>query len=379
MDKQASSSTNPAIPDLLQEAVDQLHGELFGLFQVTLTSSNKNGKVITFQGRLLVEPEEGYHQLEQRLERYGYTPLLRRERRQDILIAVQGLVGKQKTGNPLLNLVLLFFTILTTLAAGAGLEGYDALAVLRTGSLEDLLVIAREGASFAAPLLAILGVHELGHYAAARLHGLTASLPYFIPMPVGGLGTLGAFIALRSPLRNRKVLFDVGLSGPIAGLMVALPLLLVGLGQSNPVPEYQVGVTVQAAGSSLLVQAMIDLIRPLPEGYTLAMDPVFFAAWIGLFITSINLLPAGQLDGGHIAYALLGRRANLVAMIVFFLLIIAGFVLSSNWLFIGFFVLVIGLSHPPPLNDLTKLDPKRQILGWGTLVLFIITVVPAPF
>jgi membrane-associated protease RseP (regulator of RpoE activity) len=379
MDMQASSSPMVAIPDPIQQAVNRLHGELFGLFQVVSTKTNKNGQVITFQGKLLVEPESGYHELERRLERYGYTPLLRHERGRDILVAVQGLGGKEKTGNPWVNLLLLLVTILTTLSAGAGMEGYDVIAALRSGSMENLYVVLRAGAPFSVSLLSILGVHELGHYVASRLHGVAASLPYFIPMPFGDLGTLGAFIALRSPLRNRKVLFDVGLSGPIAGLFVALPLLLIGIWLSTPVPEFQVGYTLRAAGSSLLVQAMIDLLHPLPEGYTLLMHPVFFAAWIGLFVTSINLLPAGQLDGGHVAYALLGRRANLVAMLVFFLLIIAGVILSDNWLVIGFFVLVIGLSHPPPLNDLTKLDPVRRLLGWGTLVLFILTVVPAPF
>ena len=235
------------------------------------------------------------------------------------------------------------------------------------------------GLPFALALLSILGVHELGHYVAARAHGVVATLPYFIPMPFGGLGTLGAFISLKSPLKNRKVLFDIGLAGPVAGFLVAMPLLLAGLWLSQPVPSFMPGLTLRNAGSSLLVDWMVSVFYPLPAGRTLAMHPIFFAAWFGLLITGINLLPIGQLDGGHIAYALFGRRAHSLALVTFVLLLIAGTFLSYNWYVWAFFVLLGGLRHPAPLNNVTPLDPKRKLVGWLSILLFFLIIIPTPF
>lgn len=305
--------------------------------------------------------------------------MLRRERGQHVVIAIEGLTGGRRTGNPLINVVLLLLTIVTTLAAGAGLSDNNIVAALSSGSVWQIGLTMLSGAPFAITLLAILGIHELGHYVAARVHGVAATLPYFIPMPIGGLGTLGAFISLRSPLKNRRVLFDIGLAGPIAGFLVAVPLLLVGLWMSPSVPAFTPGLTLRNAGSSLLVDAMVDLFRPIAAGYTLDMHPIFFAAWLGLLITGINLLPVGQLDGGHVAYALFGRRAHTLALFIFVLLLLAGAFLAFNWYIWAFFVLVGGLRHPPPLNDVSPLDPVRRAIGWATVLLFVFVIVLAPF
>lgn len=366
--------------DPLQQTIDRLRLELQGLFQVNDVRAGGRDDTITFTGRYLHDGHSAYEEIQARFQQHGYTPLLRRRRNYDQLLALKGVLDRGKTGNPLVNLLLLVVTILTTLAAGASMTGSDGLFMaLMQGDTASALAAARSGAPFAATLLGILGVHELGHYVAARWHGVSATLPYFIPMPVGGLGTLGAFIALRSPMKNRTVLFDVGLAGPIAGFLVALPLLVVGLLLSEPVPFYTPGLTLRTLGSSLLVDAVTAVTVTLPAGRTLALHPIYFAAWLGVLITGINLLPIGQLDGGHVAYALLGRSAHQVARGTLVLLLVAGFTLSSTWLLWALFVLFAGLHHPPPLNDITGLNRPRQIAGALTVLLFFVILTPVPF
>jgi membrane-associated protease RseP (regulator of RpoE activity) len=226
----------------------------------------------------------------------------------------------------------------------------------------------------------ILGVHELGHYVAAQFHGVRATLPYFIPFPFGGIGTLGAFIAIRSPMKNRRVLFDIGLSGPLAGLMVAVPMMVLGLLLSTDyVPNYVRGLTLDYLGSSIMVNFIVDALTDIPPGQTLVPHPIFFAAWLGFFLTGINLLPVGQLDGGHAAYALFGRYAHMLAIVIFAALLVAGFFLSSNWFIWAFFILFGGLRHPPPMNDISGVGPWRWLVGLLTMVLFVLIVMPVPF
>jgi membrane-associated protease RseP (regulator of RpoE activity) len=260
------------------------------------------------------------------------------------------------------------------------MTGQDLWAAILSQNPLLLTEAAIAGAPFSLTLIGILGVHELGHYVAARLHGVQATLPYFIPLPVGGLGTLGAFIAIKSPMKDRKVLFDIGLAGPIAGFLVALPLMILGLLLSTElVPSYLRGQTLNSLGSSILGDIIIDLFTDIPAGRTLAIHPVFFAAWLGFYLTGINLLPVGQLDGGHVIYALFGRFAHYIAIIVFFSLIVAGFLLSPNWFIWAFFILIGGLRHPPPLNDLADIGFTRKLIGLMTVILFILIIIPIPF
>lgn len=355
--------------------------ELQGLFQVNgVHLRGQRNVAITFTGRYPHEDDEPYEEIHRRFEALGYTPLLRREKEYDELRAFKGVVGHARTGNPLINVILLLATILTTLAAGAALSGDNTFfRALIAGDLAGLGTATRLGAPFAITLLGILGVHELGHYAAARLHHVAATLPYFIPMPIGGLGTLGAFISVRSPMKSRTVLFDIGLAGPIAGFIVALPLLVVGLLLSDPVPGYTRGLTLRSLGSSVLVDAIIDLVLDLGNGQTLQLHPIFFAAWLGFLLTGINLLPIGQLDGGHVAYGLFGRSAHQLARGSLILLFVAGIALSPMWLLWAVFVLFGGLHHPPPLNDITGLNRSRQVAGLLTAVLFFLIIIPVPF
>ncbi len=371
---------DPLYSDPLQATAERLHLELQGLFDVqgVQLRARRDGE-IAFTGHYPHQNDAAYEEIRARFQALGYTPLLRRERGHDELLALRGVIGRPKTGNPMLNALLLLATILTTLAAGATLAGNNGFfALLISGQAEPLLAAARLGAPFAMTILGILGVHELGHYIAARLHGVAVTLPYFIPMPIGGLGTLGAFIAVRSPMKNRSVLFDIGLAGPIAGFVVALPLLVLGLMLSEPAPEFARGLTLDRLGSSILVDLVAGLVVELQPGQTLRVHPVLFAAWIGILITGINLLPVGQLDGGHVVYGLLGRSAHNVARGTLILLFAAGFALSPTWLFWAFLVLLGGLHHPPPLNDITGLNAPRRLAGLLAILLFVLVIVPIP-
>lgn len=365
--------------DSLQQIINTLRGELLGLFQVRTVATKARGRVISFGGQLLYEPDSSFDEISRRFLAHGYTPMLRQEKGEHVILAMEGIIDG-KTGNPLINLLLFLATIATTLYAGAALSGQDLLAAVLS---ESPLLITRAvmaGAPFALALIGILGVHELGHYIAARIHGVRATLPYFIPMPVGGLGTLGAFIAIKSPMKDRKVLFDIGLAGPIAGFFVALPLMVVGLLLSTEyVPSYVNGQTLNALGSSILSGLIVDLFTDIPPGQTLAIHPIFFAAWLGFYLTGINLLPVGQLDGGHVIYALFGRFAHYIAITAFIALIAAGFLLSFNWFIWAFFILFGGLRHPPPLNDVTDIGWPRKLIGLMTVILFILIVIPVPF
>jgi membrane-associated protease RseP (regulator of RpoE activity) len=235
------------------------------------------------------------------------------------------------------------------------------------------------GLPFSLTLMSILLAHEMGHYIVGRRYNAPVSLPYFIPMPIVGLfGTMGAVIVQRAPFEDRRSLFDIGVAGPLAGLVLALPLLVFGLATSKvgPIPP---GSLME--GNSILYLGIKYLIfgRVLPgNGLDVSLNPVAWAAWGGLLITSLNLLPIGQLDGGHILYALLGKRAWSVAVGIVILMLAMGF-LWSGWFLWAFLVLVFGLRHPAPLNDLTPMGFRRNLLGLGVLVLFVLMFTPIPF
>jgi membrane-associated protease RseP (regulator of RpoE activity) len=231
------------------------------------------------------------------------------------------------------------------------------------------------GLPFAGTLLFILGVHEMGHYVAARLHGVQVTLPYFIPVPFLGLGTFGAFIQMKSPVENRKALFDVGVAGPLAGFVVAVPLMIIGLLQ----PEVARGTGIGFFGSSLFLKALTAVFVPHAATQALQLSPMAIAAWFGLLVTALNLLPMGQLDGGHVAYALLGRFAQPVAMVTFAILVVLGLTVWNGWLIWALFALITGLQHPQPLNDITSLDWGRRLVGLFTLGLFVLLITPRPF
>lgn len=269
-----------------------------------------------------------------------------------------------------INLLLFLVTIITTTLAGALMTGAE---------IEASFGWFVKGFPFSIALLGILGIHELGHYFASRIHGVNATLPFFIPFPTI-IGTFGAFIKIKDPIPERRSLFDIGFAGPAAGFLIAVPLLFVGLALSEIGPSMDTLESGIALGDSILVWLASRIIfGKIPDGMELWLHPTAFAAWIGLWVTSINLLPIGQLDGGHVAYAALGQKAWKLARYVWFALIPLGF-LWMGWLVWALVVLLmIKIKHPPTIYDWVPLDKRRRVLAFVAMVIFIITFTPAPF
>jgi len=350
--------------------------------------------VIAFRGRVNGDTETAFEQITRRFAAHDYTAMLQdRPGGGHEVVAVKGAIGR-KTGRVWVNVALFLVTLFSVLYIGAGYGMQDAgVAVADPESLESLtlpLAYLWLGLPFAGTLLAILLAHELSHYFVARRYGSPVSLPYFIPMPFSLMGTMGAVIMQRAPMRNRKALFDIGVAGPLGGLIVAIPLLILGLALSSvgtPPPVADAGGVLQE-GNSLLYLAIKYLMfgKILPSnGEDVWLHSVAFAAWAGLLVTMINLIPVGQLDGGHVSYALLGRRAQTLGYGVIAAMVAWGGWLLMNgndaggfWLTWGFLNMVLNPRHPPPLDDATRLDWKRIAMGLLVLVIFILLFMPAP-
>ena len=268
-----------------------------------------------------------------------------------------------------INLILFILTVITTTMAGAVQQGVDPFA--SPGEIY-------RGIPFSFTLLLILGVHELGHYLMSRKHGGEATLPYFIPAP-HFIGTFGAFIKMRSRPADRRVLLDIGAAGPIAGFVLAVPAVFIGMHLSEVVPTAGGGGLF--LGSSLLFSAIEMLVKgPLPEGMDIILHPIGFAGWLGLFVTSLNLLPLGQLDGGHIAYAILDDKHESFGRTVSWALLVLGLIGWKGWIFWALLItFVLKLRHPPPLYPHVPLDGRRRMIAWICLIILVITFIPNPF
>lgn len=274
--------------------------------------------------------------------------------------------------DPRVNVVLFLATLFSTTYAGVDLVLQDGV---QRGFVDHLRTLGT-GLPFSLSLLAILLTHELGHYFVGRFHGVRVTLPFFVPVP-GLIGTMGAVILMRSPVTTRRALLDIGAAGPLAGMVVAVPLMVVGLHFSHVAPlREQAGIGI---GESLLVHLLAWLFAPeTGKGEMLVAHPLFIAAWFGFLVTAINLLPIGQLDGGHVAYAVLGRRQHRVALGLMAVLALLAF-----W-FYGWFIWLLILSlmgpaHPPVLEPEPRLDPFRRGVALVTLAVFVLTFIPVPF
>jgi membrane-associated protease RseP (regulator of RpoE activity) len=239
------------------------------------------------------------------------------------------------------------------------------------------------GLWYSVPILAILGCHEMGHYLACRYYGVAASRPYFIPMPLVLTGTLGAFIRIRQPIPGKRELFDIGIAGPIAGFVIAVPLLFMGMYLSRVVelPRNFEG-DLFWLGEPLLFKAAAWLtFGTVADGYTITMHPVAFAAWFGLLATALNLFPIGQLDGGHISYAVLGRKSSTVTLVMVAVLIGLAFWSLSWAVWAGLTVMMLlafGPHHPRTPDEHVPLDPTRKALAVFAVIMFILCFTPAP-
>ncbi|GMV49823.1 MAG: hypothetical protein NBKEAIPA_00226 [Nitrospirae bacterium] len=277
----------------------------------------------------------------------------------------------------ILPLLLFVLTVFTVLWAGAYQTNTNPLVGPLAFLLDEPGALWR-GLPFAATLLGILVTHEFGHYLFSRIHGVPASLPLFVPGLPHFVGTFGAIIRMRAPVTDRRALFDIGVAGPIAGFVVAVIALVIGLRLSTVIPV-QTGYGLHL-GEPLLLQFMSWLIiGPLPPTADVILHPVGFAAWFGLFITSLNLLPIGQLDGGHVAYALWGSRQRSVAVALVPILMVFGWLGWKGWfLWVGL-VGLMGLAHPPVLNPERPLGRTRVVIGWIALAIFAMTFSWEPF
>ena len=329
------------------------------------------GGVIIFRGEFTSDATRALDVLLGRFRPLGYTPFVRRDGTGAVIQAwpLTDTVARPRIG---VNVILFVLTCLSTVMAGSGaFMSFDPFVEPRR-----LLT----GVPFAATLLSILGVHEFGHYFTARYYHAAVTLPYFIPAPPPFLfGTLGAVIKMKSPARDRDSLFDIAAAGPLAGLVVAIPALWLGLAWST-VARVPPGAHV-VFGDSLLMQFLVYLkFGHLAPGFDVFVHPVALAGWVGLFVTALNLFPVGQLDGGRIAYALFGARHRAVGVATFVGLMLMGVLTHSvNWFVWGALIFfLVGFHHSPPLDDLTPLSPGRRVVGALCLVLLVLLIPPVP-
>ncbi len=317
--------------------------------------------------------EENFERLREEMGQQGYIPMIAYDKGEHIVTVAKKPTVRYRS--IFVNGAMLVVTFLTMLVAGAldwgGYAGVDGTSVF---SAENLVMGML---TFTLPLMAILGVHELGHFFMARRRKVAASLPFFIPS-IPPLGTFGAFISLRDPIPNKKSLLEIGVAGPLAGLLMALPLGVLGLMLTNdgakPVP-LNVGSEGVMSVSFPLIYLWIERLVPIQGDYLL--HPTAFAAWVGFLVTALNLLPVGQLDGGHIARALLGSKAKWLTWATIAAMVGIGF-FYFGWLLFALLILFLGARHPPPLNDISRLDAKRKGVGIFAFVVLVLAFVPIP-
>jgi membrane-associated protease RseP (regulator of RpoE activity) len=341
-----------------------------------ITGRKIAGDVFQFEGHLKSEPEEAYRQICQALASEPVTPVLLEGSEHDVRVMVlPGQMAEQPREKPKWAVHWLLFaaTIVTTTWAGALDAGVNLLQ--QPGQFAV-------GLPYSLGLLLILGAHELGHYFTARAHGIRVTPPFFIPVPFA-LGTFGAFIKIKSLTPNRRALFDVAVAGPLAGLVFAVPALLIGLHYSQIIPNGGAdtpGSNSTQFGTSILLAFLAKIALGASVHDQLSLHPLAFAGWLGLIVTALNLVPIGQLDGGHISHALFGSRhsrtISTVGMALLFLLAMFVWPGLILWAFVVFFI--AGTRDTPAANDVTPLDPARKLLAYFTFLLLLL-IIPVPW
>jgi hypothetical protein len=370
--------------------VARMREALAGVMEIESYSVSER-MLVTLRGQLLVSADQIYRELRKRFEALGYTPLLRARREQHELLAIPG-VEVHPPQRFVLPLVLFVLTVLSTLLTGALSalpQCLDSEAAL-FGAIWQILTtpaLLLTGLPFSATLLGILFAHEMGHYIVGRRRQAPVSLPYFIPLPppISIIGTMGAVIVQREPMEDRRTTLEVGIAGPLAGLVVAVPLLFYGLSISQvgaPLPPSPgcPAVYLQEGNSIFYAAAKLALFgQILPAGgVDVQLSPVAWAAWIGLLVTMLNLMPVGQFDGGHVAYALLGDRAIYLAYATVGMCLFLGVFVNNIWFFWAILAMLVGVRHPPPLNDISRLRGAHIGLAVLGLVVFVLLFMPNP-
>ncbi len=386
--------------------IDALVGRIFRIEDIT-HGGPQQGFLVRYRGHLVDADSAGaYERLAEWLKPHNMTPLFRQEGDRQVILLVQGVLNP-KPSNPMINLVLFILTLFSVLLTGAlyGMSEGD----LPKEPLQMALALLNRGWPFALSLLAILASHEFGHYLMGRHHKVHVTLPYFIPLPFSLIGTMGAFINMKTPPRNRRQLLDIGLAGPLAGLAVTIPVLFLGLHLSPQTTLPSLGANGAATGmegNSLLYLLSKYLVfgrllpapvtyggmapivywvgyffsgRPYPAGGAdVLLGPVAWAAWVGLLMTGLNLIPAGQLDGGHILYVLLGeKRAKRILPFILVALMLLG-IFWFGWFLWAALIFFLGRAHAEPMDQITQLDGKRKLAAALGLLVFILTFTPVP-
>ena len=381
------------------EVLTNLVARVFRIEDVTSEDPRK-GFFLRYRGELLNEDSASlYDTLAESLSPHGITPLFRMEETRQIIYLAPKL-PEPKQDNISTNIVLFVLTVLSVMLAGAQPEG-----PVPDDFVGQLLLLAKSiftGWPFALSLLGILLTHELGHYFMSRYHKTPATLPYFIPLPLSLLGTMGAAIIMRGIPKNKRVLFDIGVAGPIAGLIVALPVLFYGLSLStlstiDPNPNgfiegnslmYLLAKYItfgQLLPSPVAPQGILYWLqyfftgRPVPfGGLDVFIHPVAFAGWAGLLVTGLNLIPAGTLDGGHVIYGLFGEKARKGFPFIIGILAVLGIFWSGWWIW-AMLLFWLGRVNAEPLDQITTLDPPRRLLGFAMIIVFLLVFMPVPF
>ena len=376
---------------------------VFAIEDFTIGSS-KDPFLARYRGRLIApDSASAYDQLAAGLRPLGVRPLFRVEEGQHVILIEK--FNPPKPGRPSLNLLMFILTIISVLVS----YGLSNLATLPEDPLQAVLLILETSWPFTVSLLAILLVHEFSHYLAGRVHGGHVTLPFFIPLPFSSLGTLGAFINMKEPPRNKRVLMDIAVAGPIAGYIASLVVVYIGLSLSSldRIPAaFAAGQGFMVEGNSitylLLKYLRFGQLLPQPVSYgdlppllywlkyfvtgkpfpygglDVMIHPVAWAGWVGLLITSLNLIPAGQLDGGHVMYLLFGKETSRKTLPVIVILLAAmGFLWSGWWLWAGLLFL-LGRTHAEPMDQITPLDLPRKLLGALAILVFLLTFSSVP-
>ena len=393
-----------AAPSLNSEGLIHLVSEVMDIEQFIL-GDTQDEYLIRFLGKLSLPAEEAHLHLSKSLDAKQITPWFRSKEARDEVTLKTTMVRAQPP-NRRINYGLFLITFISILFAGI-LTVYDGPETLNLGVIwAHSRLHLGEAIAFAVSFLSILTAHEFGHYFAARHHKVKVTLPFFIPFPLSPLGTMGAFIQLLEPPKNKKVLLDIGLAGPLAGLIVTIPVLIVGLSLSavEQVP-YLLPENYGFEGNSLLYLFLKYLVHgawlPAPASYNGAMPilywvryfftgqplplggldvsihPVAWAGWAGLLITSLNLIPAGQFDGGHLIYSLFGKRLKWLRPLILASLVLLGFLWSGWWVW-AVMIFMLGNRYAEPLDEITDLDPVRKGFARLGLVIFFLIFMPVP-
>ncbi len=392
----------------VQKAADKIEdavGHLFTTHDVTF-GIPQQPEAIRLRGHLNIPSHKAYPQIAERFREIGYTAVLRHDADSglDVLLAVPGVMPQESGTRPWVNIVLYILTVLSTLFVGATWSNQVPPGADEIWLLKHLWL----GWPFALSLMSILTGHELGHYFAGRYYKVPVSLPYFLPLPVLPLGTMGAVIVMKGRSINRRQMLTVGAAGPLVGFAIAVPVLILGLSLSTvePMTAPGPGGVVFLEGNSLLylflkftifgkvlpgsglapafpgvIQEVIAALFgsvPLSGGYDVFIHPVALAGWAGLLVTAFNLLPVGQLDGGHVMYSLIGQRARRLTWPIVIVLLAMGFFLWTGWLLWAALIFLFGRQHPDPLDDVTRLDLSQKVIAALVLIIFILVFTPVP-